>query len=222
MDFYLQSPLFRSAIYLASPDLYAVLEKTGFDWKRLTEKARASVWKYANRMQYRPTPFGICAAFSVVQWKEQHPMLQLAPHCSFHVRRDFKASQDWAQNHGDANVQPDLRYMINPTLYPVMDSLRYLTYELNEKGNRSFVISEADLTPIVQDLLSFCRQPLPFHEIAGRLCAVHAFTGETASAYLNEMIQSGILVPDTRQQLNITGEDYYLRATQQQPIQINQ
>ena len=49
---------FRNALWLASPDFYQVLAGKNFCWEQLREKERFSVYKYYNRMSFRPTPFG--------------------------------------------------------------------------------------------------------------------------------------------------------------------
>jgi hypothetical protein len=64
----LEHMLFIQAIRVASKDLYSELERKGFDFQRLAIKTKSSLKKYWNRMHFRPTPFGLFAAFSVVHW----------------------------------------------------------------------------------------------------------------------------------------------------------
>lgn len=216
----LRMPFFRSAIRVASKSLYHEMKKAGFDWEQMNESTHTSLWRYMNRMQFRPTPFGLCASISAVRWKTRPIALVLHEKCSFHVWQDFKITQESVLHSMADNCFTKYAYTTNPALYRVMDNYRYLSYETSEKGNRSFVISEADASATLEDILQFCKEPFSYAKILSRLRKLHLFTEEAAGNYAHQMIQSGILVPDQSLQVNITGKDYLLRTTHQRQRRI--
>ncbi|KIA90917.1 hypothetical protein OC25_23750, partial [Pedobacter kyungheensis] len=64
----LQQQAFRNAVFLASAGFYRLLEKKEFDFDRLTDKEKHSLFKYYNRMCFRSTPFGSFSSFTLLQW----------------------------------------------------------------------------------------------------------------------------------------------------------
>jgi thiopeptide-type bacteriocin biosynthesis protein len=207
----LNLPIFRYAILIASADLYRELEKTGFDYQKLSVNSRASLWKYWNRMQYRPTPFGLFAAFSVVHWDKEQS-LRVADNLKFHVWYDFKKSQQLMDELISNEDHPVHTYVANTTLYPVQNTYRHLSYEIiKEDSTRSFQINEVEADEALCDLVRHCEQPVSFKSISQRLCARFQFTVEESHKYISELIRIAILTPPANARLNITGKDYLVR-----------
>src|ERR1700722_3129766 len=75
----LEEECFRNAIWLASPALYKVLQAKDFAFTRLTEKEQLTLYKYYNRMCFRPTPFGSFASFTLLKWGESGPVRLFCP-----------------------------------------------------------------------------------------------------------------------------------------------
>src|SRR5258708_1800404 len=59
---------FRNAIFLASPDFYRILTAKDFDFAKMSGKEKHTLYKYYNRMCFRPTPFGSFASFTLLEW----------------------------------------------------------------------------------------------------------------------------------------------------------
>jgi hypothetical protein len=73
----LADPVFQRALYLASPELFGLLDDKKFSATALNDKQQLTVLKYINRMHYRPTPFGGFSSFSAANWCPQADTLTL-------------------------------------------------------------------------------------------------------------------------------------------------
>ncbi|WP_454804259.1 lantibiotic dehydratase [Mucilaginibacter phyllosphaerae] len=56
---FLNDQFFRTAIRVATPAFYAVLDRQEFQAGRLSEKETHTLQKYINRYCFIPTPFGL-------------------------------------------------------------------------------------------------------------------------------------------------------------------
>jgi thiopeptide-type bacteriocin biosynthesis protein len=140
---------FRNAVWLASPVFYQVLEGKGFDYTRLNEREKLTIYKYYNRMCFRPTPFGSFASFSFLEWGQGGPVrLCPAENAIIHLLADrqFLAG---LQALPAINPERDL-LVINPTLYRFESEYRFIKSSPDEKGRLRFSLEalEAELLNI--------------------------------------------------------------------------
>jgi len=198
-------PIFRQAIQLASIDLYRELGQSAFNYQKLNAKTKISLWKYWNRMRFRPTPFGLFAAFSVVHWHPHSTLLRTDDVLKFHIRNDFKKVQQlteklWAQDtYREA-------YIANDSLYPVQNTLRYLSFVIESgTGKRHFYLDAIGQSEYLTAVLNHCSMPLPASQIIEKIIHDFQFSETESSDYVHELIQSKVLQPVT--QLNITGNN---------------
>lgn len=90
---FLDDEFFLAALWLASPLFYAALDKKDFRWNRLSEKEAHSLQKYINRYCYRPTPFGLFSAVSLVSWPGRPEPENSAAAFSVHIQTDMAVQQ---------------------------------------------------------------------------------------------------------------------------------
>jgi hypothetical protein len=82
---FLDDQFFRSALYLASPIFYAILERHNFREEYLSEKEATTLLKYINRYCFRPTPFGLFSSVSLVKWLAEATSTTVQPEFRVHV-----------------------------------------------------------------------------------------------------------------------------------------
>ncbi|KQR66938.1 hypothetical protein ASF92_19495 [Pedobacter sp. Leaf176] len=135
----LHEQAFRNAVWLASPEFYLLLEKKNFDFEQLKDKEKHTLYKYYNRMCFRPTPFGSFASFTLTEWGNDTG-LKLANNdeAILHLLPDQQLFNS-LQKTSDSILQ-STRLMVNPTLYRFENEFRYTKSIVGEKGGYSFFL----------------------------------------------------------------------------------
>jgi len=208
----LQIPLFRFAILAASSDLYRELQKAAFDYERLDVRSQKSLWKYWNRMRYRPTPFGLFAAVSDAYWTDYSDTLVTETEdLEFHVNHDFKKNQELLDKLASEDSSGKEHYILNPACYRIGERLRYIISDFDQgDSSRTFHICEAQIDEVTRSVIESDTR-VALHELTIRLMQKLPLTQQECSKYLQTLIQAGILMPEINSQLNITGKDYLFR-----------
>lgn len=182
-------PVFRNALLLASPVLYAELAKRNFDYDHLTARQKVSLAKYYNRMCFRPTPFGGFAAFTLLTWSTAET-LQLAgePDCRLMLlpdRADLKSSI------GDYLV-------VNPSLYRLGKTWRYYRSRREPDGSYRFSINALDAVRLNNELLRRCRTPASRADLQDWLIKVTHCTVTEARDYISFLLEDEVLLSADR------------------------
>lgn len=189
----LLSQTFQNAIRLASPALYEVLKKKGFDHSFLKEKERHTLAKYYNRMCYRPTPFGAFAAFTTIHWGPGDRIRLAGDHAALlHLLPDqtviHRLNTLWQQD------EPGQSLMLNPSLYRVGRELRYIHSLPDEKGHYRFSLESIAALPFHTELLDLLRLgPRNAREIREWIIRQSACSSEDAADYLDFLREAQVL-----------------------------
>jgi thiopeptide-type bacteriocin biosynthesis protein len=204
---FLQTPFFLNAVYLASKTFYAQLKKARFSYELLDAKAISTLSKYANRMCFRPTPFGIFSAFSAVSWGNDDKIV--LGEFKVHFKKSFEETINFAQAN-DVQRKPADLIKANQTIYQVGNEYRYLTSKPSSelKGNE-FMISSVGVSDFLRALLKFTAKKRPYSEITEFISAYGDVDMECANTLFEELIELQFVVSD--QMPNITGVDYMER-----------
>jgi lantibiotic biosynthesis protein len=190
-------PEVREALFVASPALEGTLDL----WlaEPDTERGRGlelALARYYERMCGRATPFGLCAGFSTGT-SGSRTRLVLPERAAYrrHSRPDMHyLGMACAALQADPALRPLLKYLPNSSLYQAGGRLRYVESKLKDK-QLSYLAVSAELTDYLEAVL----QRAGTGESAGKLAESLAdaeITLEEASAYIEELIASQILVPD--------------------------
>jgi thiopeptide-type bacteriocin biosynthesis protein len=206
----LKNTLFLQAIKIASPAVYEELSKHKFDPALFSEKLRLTLWKYCNRMTYRPTPFGLFSSLSVVRWEKRNN-ISPADECRLHILYNFSINQQRYLT--DINgAWCNLSYTINPTLYRVSETFRYLSYSVAEgNSNRTFHVNEVTSDELLLFILNLCNRAVAFTAILNQLCKQFQLPVNEGFEYIRNLVSASVIVPEISRQLNITGRDYLIR-----------
>ncbi len=190
-------PEVREAIFVASPSL----EESLVHWLRDPESERGqkverSLVRYYARMAGRPTPFGLFAGCSIGAIGPE-TRLALAPRAEYrrHTRLDMDyVSQLAAALGADAEVRARVRYRPNSSLYRASGKWRYAEGRMDGRA-RSYHLVAVEPTDYLDATLARARGGARAGELAAALVDADV-TAEDAAAYVNELVDSQLLVPE--------------------------
>jgi hypothetical protein len=208
-----QDPQVQEAIYLASPVLYAELQKyltgtvTNNDEKRRIE---SSLYKYISRMSSRCTPFGLFAGCSVGKITGDKTHIVLG-NPNRHTRLDMfflcTLSQELSKL---PEIREKVKYYPNSTLYPVGKKYRYVEYQY--KGNRRIhQISSVDRSSYLNTMIEMVRGGVKASEMLAYLVESR-IEQDDAKEFIKDLIDSQIIVSELSP--SVTGDDYFTRIIQ--------
>ena len=196
----LTQPALRDAIYLASPDLDGSFDH----WLQAPDSERGqrvehALVRYFARMAGRATPFGLFSGCSVGAIGAGATQLTLSDQSAYqrHTRldMDYLFTLTEALNR-DLAIQTTLCYRPNPTLYATAGRLRYAEARLHGKV-RAYHLVAVEPTPYLEATLQRAVQGAPRTALATALVSDDPeITPEEASAYVDELIASQLLVPN--------------------------
>jgi len=204
-----QCPVFREAIYLASPSLHRSL--AAWDRKPNSEqgqKTELALVRYFTRMTHRATPFGLFAGCSLGSIAQQ-TKLQLVSRAEY-VR---KTRLDHAvvcrvldRILQDPILCEQLRYRRNDTLVLAAGRWRHAAIKESEDGHVSFHLVATDRSPYLDAVIERAQQFQPFAVLQDAIsAAASSASKEDAAAFLHMLIQSQILSCELS--VPVTGSD---------------
>ncbi|WP_020607100.1 lantibiotic dehydratase [Spirosoma spitsbergense] len=205
------SPLFREAIYVASPDLYREFDKwlnqdntAGKD----SEQLLLTLYKYYHRMGSRCTPYGLFAGCSAGKLTPKPTAIYFDESAKYrkHSRLDMNYVAELAESIcQDPAVKAQLRYFPNTSLYRLGDKLRYVEFRLKNK-HRSYFLSSLSNTDYLDSVLTAAKQGAYRQELAQTLVSDEISIDE-ALTFIDDIIASQVLVSELEP--TVTGPEFY-------------
>lgn len=200
-------PEILEALFLASPDLVDSLPV----WERDPESKRGqrverALTRYFSRMVVRATSFGLFAGISVGKTGGETKIL-LAERERY--QRNTRLDMNYLTMLSTAiaeqsSLKSSLRYRPNSTLYEAAGRFHYFEERVVE-GYRSYHLVAVDPADELRVVLSRAREGARFAELTQELLAAAAPSAAWANEYVEELIETQILVPDFG--ATITGTD---------------
>lgn len=195
---YLQEPLIREALFLASPSLDESLPAwyEAPDSER-GQKVERTLVRYLARMAGRATPFGLFASNSLGRLA-QSTRLQLAERAA--LRRHTRLDMDYvcalvANVCRAPEVRQALRYTPNTSLYRSGGRLRYLEGRQQEQRRRYQLVA-VEPTAYLEATLERARPGATLAELAQALVdSDPEISLEEALGFTKELVESQLLVP---------------------------
>ncbi|MDO3641252.1 lantibiotic dehydratase [Mucilaginibacter sp. L3T2-6] len=195
----LGTPLFRNAIWLASRSFYAELEKRGFSYKDLTQKQQFTLLKYYNRMCFRPTPFGLFAAFSVVCWGHRDD-LRLAGDNELRLGL-LPQLQPFGDPEAPALSSGASAICTNPTLYKAGREWRYIR-SVDSGGRLLFSIGAMPGSRLLNRVISWLSgKNAGITEVSAFVSGLTGAELKEAEAFTRELISAQVLFSGSRSRL---------------------
>jgi len=148
---------FRNALFLASPGFYRVMEAKGFHFGSLGEKEKHTLYKYYNRMCFRPTPFGSFASFTLLEWGDGETVRLCGDEAAtLHLLPDRQLITQLQYAKGD--FDKSARLIRNPTLYRLGNEYRYVKSTTDEKGHYRFSLDALAVEAFYLELFALFRR----------------------------------------------------------------
>lgn len=200
------SPVFQEAIYLASPYLLDEIKKW-LSGKELSlkqlQKLKNTILKYYSRMSTRCTPFGLFSAVGIGKFSDHD-------NDSYSGKvRDTKLDMHFLVGLADyfvktKEIRNQLLFFPNNSIYIIGNKIRYIEYEY-ANGKRDYIISSAQLSEELQQILNFTKQGKTIREITDILIN-NDITEADARDFIEELIDNQILVSELEP--NVSGNDF--------------
>lgn len=201
-------PIFREAIYLASPYLDGEIRKwlhsNEIPSKKKLEKLKNTIRKYYNRMSHRCTPFGLFSGVGLGSF--DHNIFDGFDRVSI---RDTKLDMHFlvglAEELSKANeIRSRLSYFPNNSIYNVGSRIRFVEY-VDVEGRREYIISSAHRSSELDQILNFCKTGKSIEQMIPLLINDEV-TYEDASEFIDELIENQVLVSELEP--NVSGENF--------------
>ena len=193
-----QRPEIREALFIASPSLDESIDI----WLREPAsergiKAERTLVRYFARMSARPTPFGLFAGCSVGRMSGSTRLrLDARDRYRRHTRLDmdylFALCEALAK---DPDVRARVRYRPNSSLYRAAGRLRYAEARLVDKV-RSYHLVAVEPTEYIELALEKAREGATVATLASLLAERAEVDAEESHAFVMELIESQLLVPE--------------------------
>ncbi len=201
-----QNHLIKDAIQLASPALFTQLNSE-ISQGNLSLGISNSFLRYYIRMCYRSTPFGLFAGVGIgligpqteIKIKEfQEHQINCRLDMEFLGARVMK----WT---ADLDFRPGLSYQSNTSLYKIGAKWRYIEVFYLGDARKRYRIVAVDRNPILDEIImntdSIRSWIYLIEQVVGK-----GYKESDATAFLNELVDSQILVPEWYP--NLTGQEF--------------
>jgi len=191
--------IFQAAIYLASPQFYARLEKAGFNLSKMDMREVITLSRYYNRACFRPTPFGYFASVGMGHWSiSGHPPInETADALLAYVQPAEWVLQNIIRRSTRLNL-PDELFEANPTLYRVKKYYRFIKEEVGNNNKRTFQLQSSQYSLVLRDLLRYTCKGVSRKMIEKQICKVANCTQEEGLEYFEFLKDAQILLPKYR------------------------
>lgn len=196
----LATDFFRAALYFASQDFFKELSRKDFDYEQFGTQAKITLWKYLNRMCFRPLPYGMFSSYSVAEWADVRPVFKRRQEII--VRPDFKAAADYIRSLNPADFS-QVKYYTNNSIYKSGQQLRFISQAYSAQNK--FAIVEIKVVPGLIKLLKFIKNGRTKTEIVDFLVNIHG-DQELVTAYFDSLLSGEVIVSALTP--NVTGPDY--------------
>ncbi|WP_353149497.1 lantibiotic dehydratase family protein [Chryseobacterium sp.] len=213
-----RNPVFLEAIFLASPNLYEVINKWLNSEKQFPQKEhqklKYTLLKYYSRMGTRSTPFGLFAWVGLGQFSTDplHSLNNKVCNDQFStdkLSRDTRLDMHFLVSLAQYFVQlPEIRnrllFFPNNSIYHVGCKIRYIEYQYIG-GKREYIISSVPLSEELQKILDFSKQGKTILQIAEVLIN-EEISQEDAIEFVEELIINQIIVSELEP--TVSGNDF--------------
>ncbi len=196
---FVKNPLFKNAIYLASPELYNRIEESTQNKNSNfndDEKLKLSILKYAIRMSSRCTPFGLFAGSSLGKMGDT-TNLTLAETNQF--KQHYRLDMDYLclfVKHLSVHpfVQPYLKYYQNSTLYRLGETYRYVEVD-TRIDKRVYDLTSIDYNTYIEKVMKMAKEGAFVKDLSLTIIE-EEISLEDAASFVDELIESQVLISE--------------------------
>ena len=206
----LKSNLFREALYLASPELFAQIEKWELgllkDAKKV-ERLQIAILKYYTRISTRCTPFGLFASCSSGEFSCK-TAIELTDVKNFKRFTRFDTTflnETYQELLKNKNVKEHVLFYPNTSIYKIGNHYRYVEYIIENK-KRAYSIEGVNFSIYLEKILVTAIKGKTLGELAKELVD-DEITLDDAISFIEALIENQILVSEL--EITLTGDDYF-------------
>jgi len=202
----LREPAIREAIFVASPDLDHAIDRWLSDpADPKADGTERAVMRYVTRMASRATPFGLFAGTGVGALGETtHLSVGTRAACRRHTRLDMDYLALLAEALArDPSLAPVVRYTPNTGLYLSGDRWRLVETRMQGRDRSQHLVAVED-SDAIASTIERAREGVTRATLAAALVDAD-ITLDEADAFVGELIESQILVPDV--ECPVTGRE---------------
>ncbi|HEY1294653.1 MAG TPA: lantibiotic dehydratase [Chloroflexota bacterium] len=198
-----QRPEVREAIFLASPELHAALDREA----KPTDRVMRSLVAYFTRMTARSTPFGLFAGCSPGEIAARTG-LELPAQATY--RRHTRLDMDYlsalvAALESDPETRGSLHFLPNTSLYPAGGRLHYAESRLDSSRVRTYHLVAVEESPELSATLERASERASLDQLESALSSSADVSPTEAADYIDELVKSQLLVSDLGP--DVTGDE---------------
>jgi len=195
--------IFKEAIFLASPDLYtAMINISNKSYKKQT-RIKNSLYRYAERMSTRCTPFGLFAGISLGNIGDN---TELEIHkITKNVRLDFCVLYSIIKEiEKKEDIRLKLKYYPNSSIYKVNRAYRYLEYDIS--NIKQTQLSTVKYSHALSMVIKSAKNGITIYNIVDIMMNI-GISHEIAYDYANRLIDNNILISELEPSI-INGDNF--------------
>ncbi len=200
------NPMFVDGLRLATPVFYKELQKSEVTNKKEQKKIQDSIYKYWLRSCTRCTPYGFFAGSTIINIADNSSIVLAGIGSGI-----LKARLDMgyltllkAEIEKLENIQSQIKFKVNNSLYETARDYRYIEYFLNE-NIRDYKLSSVEKTEYLKFIFTCAKQYITLDELVKKLVDFSNVKFEEAQEFIIEMINSQLLISEL--ELTLTGSD---------------
>ncbi|GAA4273513.1 lantibiotic dehydratase family protein [Aquimarina gracilis] len=199
-------PMVSEAIFLASPELHAEMQKFLTDADYDNPKLELSLLKYISRMSYRCTPFGLFAGISVgVLNGKTNIQLNETNKYKRTTRLDMNYLCSLVQELENINeIRNNLVYFPNNSLYKIGSKYRYVEYAYKNAVRHHYMIA-IDASLYIGKVLQLAEKGAKIKDLAEAIVGPEISFAD-AQNFINNLIDNQILLSSISP--TVSGGDY--------------
>ncbi len=194
------------AIFLASPELHAEMQKYLTDQDYDNPRLELSLLKYVSRMSYRCTPFGLFAGISVGKLNGKTKIeLNDVNQYKRTTRLDMNYLCSLVQElENITEIRNNLLYFPNNSLYEIGNKYRYVEYRYKNSVRHHYMIA-IDASIYIEKVLKLAEKGAKIKDLAEAIISTE-ISLEDAENFINNLIDNQILLSSISP--TVSGGDY--------------
>ncbi|WP_299119106.1 lantibiotic dehydratase family protein [uncultured Tenacibaculum sp.] len=202
-------PIFREALFLASPELLVQIKKWEAGYINDAQKIKRlqiTILKYYTRISTRCTPFGLFSSCELGGF-DSKTEIELGSLNDYKRITRFDTTflnSLFHQLLKEENIRENILFYPNTSIYKIGDHYRYVEYTIkNEK--RLYSLEGVQYSTYIELILKEAKRGKKISELV-ELIIDEEVTFIEAKEFINELIENQILVSEL--EITVTGSDY--------------